>query len=66
MQPVREVANDRVRERIDQERDEDRNARPFARETENLIVVVEKEIAEAIVLDAVGDRSDAVTKAEGG
>ena len=59
-QPVRQIANGRVHEAVDDQRDHDGQSRQPRVQPQRLIVEQEQKDLEAVVLDAEGHRADAV------
>ena len=57
---VGEVADERVEDGVDDERDHDAEADPRFGQAEHLVVVEQQEEREAVVLDAEGDGAEAV------
>ncbi len=62
---IGEVADDRIDDGVDHQRQHDAEADPRLRQAEHLVVVEEQEEREAVVLDAEGDGAEAVEELGG-
>ena len=62
MEPVRQAAHNRIRDRIGEECHHDRKADPLLRKPQDLVVVHEQEEGETVLLHPKGYRAEAVVE----